>query len=242
MEARGTIAITAEKKRSITPALLRGMRDSVSLLLGFFPLGMAFGIAARQYGFSALEASLMSLLVYAGASQFIGIALIASGAGLLEVAITTFFVNLRHALMSASLAVYLRNLPRGLLSLLAFQITDETFGLSITRFARGEADRWYLLGANLVTYTTWNVGTLAGYQAGELLPPVVRDAMTFALPAVFLSLLVMSCRDRITVAVALFSSALSVGLYLGQINSGNVILVGLAGATLGMVLERWQTK
>ncbi len=86
------------------------------------------------------------------------------------------------------------------------------------------------------------MGTLAGYQAGELLPPVVRDAMTFALPAVFLSLLVMSCRDRITMAVALFSSALSVGLYLGQVNSGNVILVGLAGATLGMVLERWQTK
>ncbi|MHB0871338.1 MAG: AzlC family ABC transporter permease [Chloroflexota bacterium] len=222
--------------------VLRGARDSISLLLGFLPLGMAFGIAAREYGFSALEASLMSLLVYAGASQFIAIALIAGGAGVLEVAVTTFFVNLRHALMSASLAVYLRDAPRRLLSLLAFHLTDETFGLSVTRFARGEADRWYLLGANLVTYTTWNVGTLAGHAAGELLPPLVRDSMAFALPAVFLSLLVMSCRDRITVAVAVFSSALSVALYLGQISFGNVILVGLAGATLGMVLERWKGR
>ncbi len=93
-----------------------------------------------------------------------------------------------------------------------------------------------------MTYTTWNLGTLTGHLAGELLPPLVRDAMAFALPAVFLSLLVMSCRDRITAAVALFSSALSVALYLGQVNFGNVILVGLAGATLGMVLERWKGK
>lgn len=228
--------------KGIPAGMLRGARDSISLLLGFLPLGMAFGIAAREYGLSALEASLMSLLVYAGTSQFIAIALIAGGAGVLEVAITTFFVNLRHALMSASLAVYLRDAPRRFLSLLAFHLTDETFGLSITRFARAEADRWYLLGANLVTYTTWNAGTLAGHAAGELLPPLVRDSMAFALPAVFLSLLVMSCRDRIAVVVAIFSSALSVALYLWQISFGNVILVGLAGATLGMVLERWKAK
>ncbi len=101
MEAQTALA-GAAKEGGIVAGVLRGARGSVSLLLGFFPLGMAFGIAARQYGFSTLEACLMSLVVFAGASQFIGIALIAGGAGVLEVAITTFFVNLRHALMSAS--------------------------------------------------------------------------------------------------------------------------------------------
>lgn len=222
--------------------LVRGARDALSLLFGFFPMGIAFGIAAREYGLSTLETSLMSLIVFAGASQFIGIALIASGAGLLEVAVTTFFVNLRHALMSASLAVYLQNVRKGLLSLLAFGVTDETYGLSITRFARGEADRWYLLGANLVAYLSWNIGTLSGHLAGEFLPAMLRDAMAFALPAVFVALLVMACRDRVTVAVALFSSALSVALYLGEVSFGNVILVGVAGATLGVVLERWKVR
>jgi 4-azaleucine resistance transporter AzlC len=221
---------------------MRGARDTGSLLLGFIPISMAFGIAARQYGFSALDSCLMSLLVFAGASQFIGVAMIAAGAGVMEVAITTFFVNLRHAIMTASLAVYLKGCPRSLLSLLAFQTTDESFGLSITRFARGEADRWYLLAVNLITYTTWNVGTLAGYMVGELLPDVVRNAMAFALPAVFLSLLVMACRDRITVVVALFSSVLSLALYAAHVSMGNVILVGIAGATLGMVVEQWKGR
>lgn len=225
-------------RREIAPGLLRGASDSISLVLGVFPVGIAFGIAAREYGFSTLEACLMSLLVFAGASQFIGIAMIASGAGLLEVAAATFFVNLRHFMMSASLSVYLRDTSKGLLSLLAFQVTDESYGLSITRFARGEADRWYLLAANVSVYLAWNGGTLVGLLVGEILPDLVRNAMAFALPAVFISLLVMACRDRIAVIVALFSSALSVALYLGQVNSGNVILVGLAGASLGMGLER----
>lgn len=229
-------------RRAIEPGLLKGARDSLSLLLGFFPLGIAFGMSAREYGFSAAEASLMSLIVFAGASQFIGVALIASGIGVLEVAITTFFVNLRHAVMSASLSVYLRGTGRWLLSVLAFGVTDETFGLSVTRFARGEADRWYLLGANAICYVAWNAGTLSGHLVGEILPAIVRSAMAFALPAVFISLLVMACRDKTTLAVAAFSSLLSVALYLGRVELANVVLVCLLGATLGLVIERWTGK
>jgi 4-azaleucine resistance transporter AzlC len=224
------------------PGLLSGARDSVSMIFGLMPVGLAFGIAAKAYGLSTLDACLMSLLVFAGASQFIGIAMIASGAGLLEVAITTFFVNLRYAMMSASLAVYLRDVGKGMLSLLAFQLTDESYGLSITRFARGEADRWYLLAVNVIIYAVWNASTLAGHLLGEILPPLLRDAFAFAVPAVFLSLLVMACRDRISVIVAVFSSALSVALYLAHVDFGNVILVCLAGATLGVGLEQWKGK
>lgn len=237
-----TQEVGATDRGEVTSGLARGARDSLSLLLGFFPLGMAFGISARQYGFSALEASLMSLVVFAGASQFIGVALIASGAGLVEVAATTFFVNLRHALMSASLSVYLQNTRRALLSVLAFGVTDETFGLSITRFARGEANRWYLLGANVTCYAAWNAGTISGHLAGEFLPALVRNAMAFALPAVFISLLVMSTRDRTTLVVSIFSAVMSMALYLGQLSFGNVVLVCIAGATLGMVLEQWKGK
>ncbi len=235
-------ATSREATSAILPAFTRGARDVASVLLGIFPVGMAFGIAARQYGFSIVDASLMSLVVFAGASQFIGVALIASGAGLLTVAVTTFFVNLRHIIMSASLSVHLGGTSRLLRSILAYGITDETFGVSIARYAHGESSPWDMLGVSVPFYLTWNLGTIAGYVAGEFLPALVRNAMTFALPAVFISLLVLSCRDRITIAVALFSSALSIGLYLGRVDSGNVILVCLAGATLGLALERWQRR
>ncbi|HEX9014582.1 MAG TPA: AzlC family ABC transporter permease [Chloroflexota bacterium] len=244
MESTGSVVQGLERgaESGALAGFGRGVRDCLSLVIGIFPVGMAFGIAAREYGFSALDASLLSLLVFAGASQFIGIALIASGAGILEVAVTTFFVNLRHALMSASLSVYLRECGRGFLSLLAFGITDETFGLSISRYARGERSPWYLLGTNLLFYSAWNAGTVAGHLAGSILPATLRSGMSFALPAVFVSLLVLSCRDRTTVIVALFSAAVSMALYLGNVGFGNVVLVGAAGATLGLVLERWKGK
>ncbi len=220
----------------------RGARDVVPIMLGIFPVGMAFGISAREYGFSALEASLFSLVVFAGASQFIGVAMIASGAGLVEVAATTFFVNLRHIVMSASLSVYLRNTGKALLAALAFGITDETFGLSIARYAGGERSPWYLAGAALPFYLTWNAGTVAGYLAGDFLPQLLRSAMAFSLSAVFISLLVLSCRDGIALTVAVFSAALSVALYSAGVNFGNIVLVCLAGATLGLALERWKRR
>jgi 4-azaleucine resistance transporter AzlC len=226
----------------VAASLARGARDSISILIGVFPVGIAFGIAAREHGFSLFEASLMSLIVFAGASQFIGIAMIASGAAIVEVAITTFFVNLRHLVMAASLSAYLRDAGKGFLSLLAFQLTDESFGLSVTRFARGEADRWYLLAVNLAMYSCWNVATLAGHLMGELLPEIVRSAMAFALYGVFIALLVLACRRRIAVVVALFSAALSVALYQGNVSTGNIIVVCLAGATLGLGLELWKER
>ena len=223
-------------------SLARGARDSLSVAVGVLPVGMAFGIAARQHGFSTLETCVTSLIVFAGASQFVGIAMIATGAGILEVAITTFFVNLRHLVMAASLSVYLRQVGKGLLALLAFQLTDESYGLSVTRFARGEADRWYLLAANLVIYACWNVTTLAGHVMGEILPEIVRSAMAFALYGVFIALLVSVCRQRIAAIVALFSAALSIALYLRHVTTGSVIVVCLAGATLGLGLELWKER
>ena len=145
-------------------------------------------------------------------------------------------------ILAGALSVYLRDTSKALLPLLAFQVTDETYGLTITRFASGEANRWYVLGVNVVFYAGWNAGTLAGHLAGEILPAVPRGAMAFALPGVFISLLAMACRDRIAVTVAPFSSALSLALYLGHVDSGNVILVCIAGATLGMGLEQWKGR
>lgn len=237
-----TVAEQARAERNIGASFARGAKDVGSVLLGIFPVGMAFGIAARQCGFSAVEASLMSLLVFAGASQFIGVALIAAGAGLVEVAVTTFFVNLRHVLMSASLSVHLSGTGRALRSLLAHGITDETFGVSIARFSHGESSPWYMAGVSLPFYLTWNAATVAGYLAGEVLPGLVREAMQFALPAVFISLLVLSCKDRTTVLVAGFSAILSMALYLGHVDFGNIVLVAVAGATLGLGVERWRGR
>ncbi len=89
-------------------SLAQGARAAWPICLGYFPIGLAFGVAAQKAGLTCAEIGFMSLLVFAGSSQFIAISLLASGAGFPAIVTTTFFVNLRHVLMSSALAVYLR--------------------------------------------------------------------------------------------------------------------------------------
>ena len=219
-----------------------GVKAALPLVLGLFPIGIAFGLAARALGFGLLFTSLLSLAVYAGASQFVGIALMAAAASVPEVALTTFIINLRHALMGSSLSIYLRRAPRPLLPILAFGLTDESYALSFPLFASGKANAWYLLGVELVCYLSWNAGTLAGHWGGEVLPSAVRESMAFTLPAMFIALLAILVRNRLGLAVAAFSALVSTGLFLGGVSGLNVVVVGVVGATFGLLLERWGGK
>lgn len=223
-------------------SVAQGIREASPLVLGLFPIGIAFGLAARALSFGLLITSLMSLAVYAGASQFVGIALIVAAASVPEVALTTFVINLRHALMGSSLSVYLPSTPRPLLPILAFGLTDESYALSLPRFASGKADAWYLLGVELICYLSWNTGTLAGHWGGEVLPTAVREAMAFALPAMFIALLAILVRNRLGLAVAAFSALVSMGLFLAGVSGLNVVVVGVVGATFGLLLERGRAK
>ena len=95
-----------------TQTLLRGARDTVPMLIGALPFGLIFGTLAVASGLSLPATLLMSALVFAGSAQFIAVSLVASGAGLVVLLLTTFIVNLRHMLYSASLMSHVRHLPQ----------------------------------------------------------------------------------------------------------------------------------
>ena len=85
-------------------AAKEGLSAAWPICVGYIAIGLAFGVIARKTGLQPLEVGLMSLLVYAGSSQFIAAAMIADGAGLLSIVLTTFMVNLRHLLMIGKVA------------------------------------------------------------------------------------------------------------------------------------------
>ncbi|MDR3073187.1 MAG: AzlC family ABC transporter permease, partial [Deltaproteobacteria bacterium] len=112
---------------------LRGARLAVPIVLGYLPVGFAFGVLAVQAGMTPATVGLMSFFVYAGSSQLIAAGLLAAHTSTAGIVLTTLIVNLRHLLMSAALTPHLKGWPKPLQVLFAVELTDETFAASLGR-------------------------------------------------------------------------------------------------------------
>ena len=117
---------------------LAGCRDEAPLLLGVAPFGMIYGIAALAAGVPAWLAQLASAVVFAGAAQLVIVQMLTAGAGFVPIALTSGLLNLRHVLYSASMAEYVRHLPRRWRLLLAYVLTDEAYAVAVLRYQRRE--------------------------------------------------------------------------------------------------------
>jgi len=165
----------------------QGVRAGLPICCGYLPAAMAFGLLAKTTGLSILESFLFSGLVFAGASQFMALNLLSTGAAVMEIIVATFLLNLRHLLMSASLAA--RFLGKGIIiPAVAFGVTDETFSVAALR--PGNLRAPFLLGLELISYSGWVSGTVIGYLIGAALPPALRGSMGIVLYALFIALLI----------------------------------------------------
>lgn len=216
----------------------KAISDALPIILGYIPMGAAYGILARQSGMPLFPAILMSLIVFAGASQFIAVGLLAGGATGFEVVLTTFFINLRHVLMSASLSPFFREAPRKAIPFVAWGVTDETYAISIMSYDRGEADHRYSLALHYTAYASWVSGTVMGAYAGTLVPAALQSSLEFALYSMFVGLLVLQVSDRVHLVIALFSAMLSILLSTFMGGTWHIIAASMTGATLGLILER----
>jgi 4-azaleucine resistance transporter AzlC len=202
-------------------------------------VAIAFGVLAQKAGISERNTVLLSLLVYAGSSQLIAVGLFSAGAPPLSIILTTFVVNLRHLLMSASLAPYLSGWRKLPLAAFAFQLTDETFALHSARFPQGVPPKAEVFGVHVTAQVAWVLGTWLGFHAGELVPEVEPLGLDYALPAMFLALLMVIVRERKQLITALIAGFFSVVLALAGVDRWNVILGALLAATVGVGVDTW---
>ncbi|MCX7023570.1 MAG: AzlC family ABC transporter permease [Spirochaetes bacterium] len=164
----------------------RAFKATIPVLLGYVTIGFAFGLLAVESGYPAWLAVLMSVVVFAGAAQFIAIGLFVAGAGLPEIAAVTFMVNARHAAYGLSLIGRFRAAGK-FRPYLIFGLTDETFALLSSEPALARHDSAFMLLVTLFDQLWWVSGTLSGAVAGELLP-VKPAGLDFALTALFIVL------------------------------------------------------
>ena len=222
--------------------LRNGARDTLPLILGAIPFGIIFGTLASAAGLSPWQALGMSLLVFAGSAQFIAVSLLGTGtgAGLAVLLLTTFVVNLRHALYSATLQPFVRHLPVRWRMPLAFGLTDETFAVVQHRYAAPDQSphkHWYFLGSCLAMYGNWQLCTLLGVVFGRAVPNLAAWGLDFAMLATFIGIVVPMLRNVPQVAAALVAGAVALACH-GLPYQLGLIAAALAGIAVGVGLER----
>lgn len=223
-----------------SPQLRTVLRDGAAaawpICLGYFPIGLSLGVLARQAGFTPLDIGLMSLLVFAGGAQFIGVAMIGAKAAPASIILTTFVVNFRHLLMSSALAVHLRGAHKPFLALFAYGVTDESFAVNLRRFREGWDARRALV-VNHLSNGVWITSTIVGAMAGSLVPPGAAG-IDFALPAMFIALLVFQVQSRIHVITAVVALAISAAWNVLLPGDGFAVGAAVTAATIGYLLQR----
>ncbi|WP_319764300.1 AzlC family ABC transporter permease [Maridesulfovibrio sp.] len=222
-------------------SLAAAFKQALPIVLGYLPVGFAYGVLARKSGLSIDNTVLMSLIVFAGSAQFIAVSLIASGASSLTVILTTFIVNLRHMLMSAALSPYLKKWSKMELAGFTFQLTDESFAVHSTRFANGDMHKGETFLINSIAQLAWVGGTVLGIFSSTLISDVKPMGLDYALPAMFIALLIFQIKDKSHVVVGIITGLLSTALTLTGAGQWNVIIATLIGATLGAALK-WGNK
>jgi 4-azaleucine resistance transporter AzlC len=216
--------------------LLAGVRDVSPLILGIAPFALVAGIAAVDAGLGLAEAVGMSVIVFAGASQLAALELLGENAPLAVVVGTAVVINLRMLMYSASIAPHFADYGRRLRAGLAYLLTDQAYALSVAEFDENpDRSRWrYYLGAAASLWAVWQVGTVAGVVLGAGVP----DAwgLTFAVPLVFLALLVPAMKDRPTTVAGVAGGAVAV-VAAGVPYELGLLVGALCGIGAGLLAE-----
>ncbi len=230
---------------SLNDSFLQGVKDCIPTLLGYISIGLAFGVVGSASGLSVIEIALLTILVYAGSAQFIFCALLLTSSPASAIIVTIFVVNLRHLLMSLTLAPHftrysmLRNVGFGTL------LTDETFGVAVTKqMQTGKLYGKWMNGLNITAYLFWILSCVAGAFLGQWVANPERWGLDFALIAMFIALLVLQLssvgKSKIMHYIKLigYMALIMYGLSYVVPSHVAVLLATVIVATIGVVTDK----
>ncbi len=215
----------------------KGAIAALPVILGYFPVAIAFGLLAKNTGLSFRDTGLFSILVYAGASQFMALDLIMGGVSTGGIILATFLLNLRHFMMTASLSVKLKDIEHKFLSFIAYGITDETF--SVLSFSEEKLSLPFVLTVNILSNASWVVGSVIGFLVGEILPKSLQSSLGIGLYAMFAALLFPNFKNvRSTILLSIMTALIYIAIYTSKLFSGgwDIIIGIILSSALGVFL------
>jgi 4-azaleucine resistance transporter AzlC len=198
---------------------IAGLKQSWPIIIGYLPVAIAFGVSAQTMGLSSSLIMLVSILIFAGASQFTFIALFAAGTPLITTVLITVGLNLRHLIYGSHLAPFIENISRQQRAAIAFGLTDEVFATTFSKLQDiPNKQRWqWILGLEVGAYSSWVIGTFIGIKGSDFLLnhiAEIKPVLDFSLPALFFSLLLPLLNKKTSgVIIIAFSIALVFTLF-----------------------------
>ena len=218
--------------------------DSIGIWVLAIVIGTIFGFTAREAGLSLVEAAAFSSILFAGASQFAALGLLAVAAPWSSIVLLVWLLNARHFLYAASISPHTAHLPRRIRAGLAYLLTDEAFALTSAHIARlGRFDLaggWY---AGLSIFLPWNLATIAGWIAGAALPEPSTIGLDVVFPASMAGLAVGLVRDRAALVALVIGGGTAVVAAIAIDPSAAAMIGGLIGPLVGsLVAQRAQRQ
>ena len=212
---------------------ISGSKMSLPVVLAYIPMGIGYAAIAIKAGLNPFQTVSMSILVYAGAGQFIASSMMLNGATVISIILTQFVVNLRYFVMSTSVLnkVESSNLP---FNILASHLTvDESFALfSLSN----KSNIWFYIGLALTAYLSWILGAAIGVIILDLLPIIVTNSFNISLYALFVAILIPSIKESKQIALLVLITAI-INILLSQF-AGNwsLIVSTIIGALIGVYI------
>ncbi len=219
----------------------KGLKDGIPIALGYLSVSFAFGVTAVEYGLPEFIALLISMTNLTSAGQLAGITVISVFGTFVEVILTQLVINARYFLMSLTLSQKLD--PKFKLLdrfLCAFGVTDEIFAVAVSN--KEKVTKKYFLGLMFLPYFGWATGTILGALLGNVLPSVIVTALSIALFAMFIAIIVPGMMDNNKVIpVVLISAGLSCAFtfvpYLNTISQGiSYIICAVVASIIGALI------
>lgn len=219
-----------------------GFKAQLPVLLGVIPFAMIFGVTAVNLGLPAIQAMGMSLIVFAGAAQLVALQLINNNAPLFVILASTFFINLRFLMYSASIAPHLQKTSRSRKGGLAYLLTDQAYAISIAHFSEqphAGHKQFFYMGAGIALAVTWQISTAVGIFLGAQVP--ASWSLDFAMPLTFLALVFPSLKDW-PAALAAVAAGLTAVIAANLPYNLGLMIAALTGIFAGYLAESRQKQ
>jgi predicted branched-subunit amino acid permease len=232
------------RRPPILPEFWQGLRAGAPFILVIVPFGAVFGVVATEAGLNVAEVLGFSVLVIAGAAQFVALQMMNDNAPTLIVLAAALVVNLRMAMYSAALAPHLGGLVWWRRGIVAYWTLDQTFASSTLKYDTTPgmtlAQKYaFFMGAGFAVCPPWYVATWAGAEIGRVVPADLP--IDFAVPITFLALIVPMLRTPAHIAAALVSIAGALVFGFLPYNTG-LLLAALLAMVTGAEVERRMAK
>lgn len=221
---------------------LEGFKKIYPVMISYVPLGLACGMLLYDVGIGLWGIFLMSALVFAGAGQFMAASMLSSGATIPSIIIMTFFLNLRHLLMSSSIAPFFKKRSVPFLMLFSHTLADEAYAINYNQFQTDK--NWHpeeALSTNLLAYFSWVASTVVGGYIGSSFS-MNAVIMNYVLIAMFTCMLVNQFVSRIFVVVGLLAGVLAVILMMVLQHNISLVIAAVVASFVGYLLDEQREK